>query len=373
MSRYSRSHLSDPDLRRDLRTHSAQERGVTAVVLADIAEFDRRKLYRPDGYSSMFAYCVQALGYSEDAAYARIQAARAARRFPAIFDWLADGRLHLTAVRLLGPHLTRDNVQDLLAGATHKTKAQVETLLAERFPRPDLAPMLRALPASAPSALGRVETPAPAGLPIATVPACEPLPEPATLVSQDSNVQNLQGKLVPERVESAKLAPLAPQRFGVQFTIDEPTRELLQHVQELLGHGAPSNDLADVFRRGLTLLARELERNKFSACAKPRPQAERRSKNPRHIPAHVKREVWKRDQGQCTFVGTNGHRCEARTQLEFDHELPVARGGRSGTSNVRLRCRAHNQYQAEQTFGAGFMQRKRERAREAMSGARSAP
>src|SRR5437867_10744908 len=98
MHAYSLTHLSDPDLSQSLKAVIANDRSSTAVVLAHIAEFDARKLYVPAAYPSMFRYCVHELHLSEDAAYKRIQAARAARRFLVIFEAVADGRLHLTAV-----------------------------------------------------------------------------------------------------------------------------------------------------------------------------------------------------------------------------------------------------------------------------------
>src|SRR5262249_25088570 len=79
----------------------------------------------------------------------------------------------------------------------------------------------------------------------------------------------------------------------------------------------------------------------------------------------VKREVWQRDGGQCTYVSEAGRRCEARGDLEFDHKKEFARGGEATVDGLRLRCRGHNQHTAERTFGAGFMQRKRAEAAEA--------
>ena len=73
----------------------------------------------------------------------------------------------------------------------------------------------------------------------------------------------------------------------------------------------------------------------------------------------MRRAVWVRDEGQCTFAGESGHRCAEKRGLEFDHIEPVARGGRSTTDNLRLRCRAHNQYEAERVYGAAFMEGKR--------------
>ncbi|TMQ69051.1 MAG: HNH endonuclease, partial [Candidatus Eisenbacteria bacterium] len=98
MKTYSFPQVSEPALLRDCETVHARERGVTAEALAYLAEVDARKAYVPAGYDSMFAYCVGALRLSEQAARKRIHAARAARRFPAIFHAVAEGRLHLSGV-----------------------------------------------------------------------------------------------------------------------------------------------------------------------------------------------------------------------------------------------------------------------------------
>ena len=114
MSTYSLSHLSDRALLRDLRALVSQDRATTAALLAHLAEVDARKLYLPAAYPSMFAYCVEELRFSEDAACKRIRVARAARQFPVIFPALADGRLHLTSVLMLAPYLTPENAAGLL-------------------------------------------------------------------------------------------------------------------------------------------------------------------------------------------------------------------------------------------------------------------
>ena len=81
----------------------------------------------------------------------------------------------------------------------------------------------------------------------------------------------------------------------------------------------------------------------------------------------MKRAVCERDQKRCTFVSESGKRCEERGFLEYDHAEPVARGGKSTIENVRLLCRAHNQFEAERAFGAEFMERKRDEAMHAGS------
>src|SRR5204863_3017473 len=112
----------------------------------------------------------------------------------------------------------------------------------------------------------------------------------------------------------------------------------------------------------LDLLVAQLERSKSAATVRPRRNRRRPADGSRVIPAHVRRAVRSRDGGQCTFVSKNGHRCEARSNLEFDHIREFARGGDARESNTRLRCRAHNQYAAERAFGKEFMRHKREMA-----------
>ena len=350
MTRPTRSHLSDVALLELLATQVHADHVNTAELLATIAEVDSRRLYLPAGYPSMFAYCVGEWHMSEDMAYNRIRAARAGRRFPAILLAIQEGRLHVTAVVMLAPHLTRQNAGELIAAATHRSKAEIERVLAERFPRPDLAAFVQPI------------------VPASIVPGLL-VPEPVHDTTQlaPGPVQGFVMPVrrpAPERASepaSAKVTPLAPQRFGLQVTIDAETQQLLQDVRALLGHTVPSGDLAQVLRESLRIAKLALEKRRFAATSKPRPN--RRTKSARHIPAHVRREVWRRDQGRCTFVSDSGHRCESRLRLEFDHATPLARGGEGTVADLRLRCRAHNQYEAEQAYGESFMRGKREQGR----------
>src|SRR5439155_23627229 len=133
--------------------------------------------------------------------------------------------------------------------------------------------------------------------------------------------------------------PHAPQRFAPHLTIGQDMYDNLQYAQALLGHAMPSGDVAEVLRRALDSFITTLEQRKFAATARPRSPRRRSSANPRSIPAHVKRAVWERDRGQCTFVSEAGQRCPARRLLEFDHAEPVARGGQPTAEGLRLLCR----------------------------------
>jgi hypothetical protein len=102
--------LSDCDLIAEVNRLANSERTAIANLVAGLGEMDARRLYLGQGCSSMFTYCTHVLHFAEHAAFNRIEAARAARRFPIILTLLADGRVHLSALRLLAPHLTAEIV-----------------------------------------------------------------------------------------------------------------------------------------------------------------------------------------------------------------------------------------------------------------------
>jgi hypothetical protein len=149
------------------------------------------------------------------------------------------------------------------------------------------------------------------------------------------------------------VTPLAPERYKVQFTASTEMYVKLRYAQDLLKHIVPTGDLAVVFDRALSALIEQLEKQKCAATSRPR-NARTSASGSRHIPAAVRREVWRRDQGQCAFVGTRG-RCTERGFLEFHHVVPFAEGGGPDAINIELRCRAHNQYEAGLLFGAGVV------------------
>jgi len=143
--------------------------------------------------------------------------------------------------------------------------------------------------------------------------------------------------------------------------LDSEMARLVSRAQELLGYELRSDDPKEVIRRSLRLLVEKLERRK---APRHRVRRSRGTENPRYIPQSVMNAVWNRDRGRCTFVGDSGHVCGSCEHLQFDHILPVARGGESMVANLRLRCRAHNQFEAERAFGSEFMEHKRTQARE---------
>ena len=357
MDPYATSHFSNHELLLDFNACVTRDHKSFAVLLTRIAEIDERRLYRPEGYSCMKDFLVGRMRLTEDAAFKRLTAARLARQYIGILVALSDGRLTLRAVLMLGRHLHPSNADQLVRAALDKTRFELEVLLAERFPRPDLPERLEAVPPPTPltawSAPGLARPLAPERVE-ATIP---------DWLSHDEGTPT--PPLAPERVESIprqRIAPLSPQRFGFQFTGDQETRELYEQFRALMSHEIPSGEMALVFKRALEIAVAERAKRKFAAT--DHPGHSRGSSNPRYIPTAVRRAVCERDQERCAFVSESGKRCDERRFLEYDHIEPVARGGKSTVVNVRLLCRAHNQHAAERTYGTEFMDQKRREVRD---------
>lgn len=339
------AHLSDDELIAAAKRLATTERQATAALVRSLMEVDARRLYLREGCSSLFTWCTQVLGLDDGAAYNRIEVARASRRVPALLETLDNGALTLASARLLAPHVTPGNCAGVLAAARHKSKRDVERLIAALAPQSDARPMIRRLPtpvAVAPvgsRAADATEPSAPVALP-ASPEGCE-----VTSPSAPSTVGATGSGPRPRPV----IKPLSPGRIKLQLTISEGTHDKLRHAQELLRHAVPSGDLEAVLDRALTTLIEDLERRRFAATASPRTLRPSKAGS-RQIPAAVRREVWRRDEGRCAFVGPHG-RCTERGFLEFHHVQPYAAGGAATVENVVLHCKRHNQHEEALYFG----------------------
>ena len=352
MPNLSLSHVADHVLLRDLAALVRQDQATTATLLAHLAEVDRRRLYAPAGYPTMSHYCVDELGLSPDVAAKRVQAARAIGEFPALLAAVTDGRLQVSGVVLLAPHLTSENLDQLVASTARQSKKDIRAILAQRFPRPG---------AGLPAVPLELDGPADAPAVSANVTVRDVLQDPDPVVPADAGET---GQSMVPLSPAANAAPPTQLRFPLHATITAETREKLAYARDLLGHAVPGGDIAEVLDRALDALIERLEKRRFAATARSRP-ARGSGTNERGIPARVRREVGRRDGWSCTFVGDGGHPCDSRALLQFDHVVPLARGGQTTVGNLRLLCRTHNQLEAERKFGVAFMRGKRERVKRA--------
>jgi hypothetical protein len=377
--------LPDAELLGQLRSLVQVQNQLLAEVLPLSGEVEHRRLYLNQACSSMFGYCTRRLGMSEQVAYQHTQAARAARRFPVILELVGKGDLHLAGVCSLAPHLTEENYEELLFASVRKGRKDIEHMLAGRFPREDVPDRIRKVPerqtgVGAAAATGNPGAAVVAGdlgasAAVSLLRAGQVIAGASVRPGESAATSQAGVGGVPDgggaaaatgsrpapgvtRVGEQVVEPLAEARFRVQFTASLDLRGKIQRARELLSHAVPDGNLASVFERGLDLLIEQQEKRRLGIGVRSRGQAgastpahAEQSSHSRHIPAAVRRQVWQRDGGQCTFVDAEERRCAERSFLEFEHRVPFGKGGTSTPENVRLLCRAHNRGQAERAYG----------------------
>ena len=330
--------LSDKELL--ARTHEVihEERKMTVKVLWHLRELERRQVFAARGFASLFDFCVQALGFSEGAASRRIRAMRLTREVPGVAKAIQSGQASLTTVSYLQSFLqqerklrqkayTAEEKEALLKAIENKTKTQCEKFFYSISPA---------------SALPRERA----------------------------------------RVISEELTEL-------RFHADQELMNKLERVRGLLAHKVPGASYGELFHRMADIALAELDpmermrargnavgASEVKAEEAPPAEAGAVSTSPeneapcqieperrvpqdwRYIPVALRRFIWKRDQGKCTYVDPDtGRACTSRYGIEFDHTLPLAQGGTTCAENLRLLCRAHNVYEATQSFGTDVMRR----------------
>ena len=348
--------LPDDDLLRRLAELTGQSRRVEADIVAHIAEVDERRLYAREAFPSMFAYCTEVLHLSEAEAYLRIAAARASRGHPVLLAMLADGRLHLTAIAKLAPHLTPANRDALLVRATHRSKRQIEEQIAAIAPRPDVPATVRKLPEKGSLPPDRLVAPDGGDGPI-----LELSPDP-TLELRPDGVAAVGTKPGQDPPPSPPVVqPLSPGRYKVQFTASGELQRKLERLQALMGSSGRDGDLAAVIEQAVTEKLERLETRRVGRTKAPRKGLGKAiaSSSSRHIPAAIQRAVRERDGDRCRYLDTQGRRCKERHWLQFHHRHPFGLGGEHSAENIRLMCRAHNAYLAECDYGTEAMARHR--------------
>ena len=318
--------LSAKDMDQRLLDLACHERGIVAAFVLELAAFGARELHRELGYTSLFYYCVRQLGLPKSSAFRRSEVARLIARFPAIEVPFLGGRLSIRALLELREVLTEENHAAVLARAEGMNQEQAQLLAVEVLPKPVPRDVCRAIPLSL-SGTGAAE--------IAKSVPKETAGTPARTSAPPESIQ-----------------PLTPQLRRLGVTVSAEFMAELELVRDALSHPVPDGDFERVVRAGFKLLL-EQDRKRKGLTEKPRPQ--KTAASGRSVPAAVKREVWKRDEGRCTTPMGDGQRCGATRKLEFDHHLEVALGGESTVEKVRLLCKTRNLMKAERNLGRALM------------------
>lgn len=312
--------LSDMDLLNRLKSLVRDERRIGAEILEHLREVERRRLHASLGYSSLFSYCTEALGYSESAAQRRISAMRLMRDLPEVKEAVETGKVTLSNVAQVQTFLRREQKESKTVYSTAEKRELLATVsgLSSRECERKLAAIS----------------------PVAAIPKEK------------------------ERV-------ITDTHTEIRFTADAALMEKLERVRGLLAHRKFNPSYAELLSMLADLAIKQLDPREKKASevrqshsALPTPEANKchpgnatvptfpSPPSTRYIAAPARRELWRRDQGICTFRSKEtGKICGSRYGLEIEHLLPFALGGSNDLENLTLRCRAHNQLAAIRMFG----------------------
>jgi hypothetical protein len=156
--------------------------------------------------------------------------------------------------------------------------------------------------------------------------------------------EQLLGDLSPQALPTERERVISSNQTQITFTADRALMEKFEQLRGLLAHQNVDPNYTELFH----LIADQALKKLM-----PTPPAEKprvtESKS-RFLPVNLKRVVWQRDQGKCTYPG-----CGSRFMLEYDHIQPYSNGGKSTVENLRLLCRAHNQWKGEASAPARSM------------------
>ncbi|MFY3745740.1 HNH endonuclease [Anaeromyxobacter sp. Red801] len=324
-----------------LATLLRRERSALAEFLVALAGFDARRAWADLGYASLFHYLHRELRLSKGSAQYRKVAAELIQAVPAVVEPLRDGRLCFTTVIDVARVVNPVNWQEVLPrfyGLSRHEAAEVVAAL-QPHPAPPVRTVLTAVPR--PPAGSTVEL---------TIPAVTPGSTVELVIPRRTSGSTVEPAPVAPPSRIAELTPLTATLQRLHVTVSERFARKLERLRDL------RPDLSDdaLLEAAVDLLLAKAEKRKSGRSDRPLAAA-RPSRDPDRIPAHVRREVWRRDGGRCTFLLPSGEPCGSTHQLELDHVVPRACGGASTVENLRIRCRGHNLEEARRVFGDQLM------------------
>jgi hypothetical protein len=292
-----------------------REHHAMADFLVALADFDARRLWLELGHASLFYFLHRELGLSKGAAHYRKTAAELVQKFPEVVEPLRDGRLCITTIVELAKVLTPENQAQVLPRFFHRSKREAMEVTAEL--RPDPAPPKR-----------DVVTKVSAALP--TRAAVEPdggaanLPMPVQLANLPDANSRSESRVMSSQSDEQRdvVVPLTAELRRLHVTVSRRFMEKLEAARAALSHSHAGAGDEAILEAGLDLVLAQHAKRK-GLVAKPRKDAA--PSNPDHVPAHVKRAVWKRAGGRCEWPLDSGGVCGSTLRLEFDHIRPRAR------------------------------------------------
>jgi hypothetical protein len=344
-----------------------------ADFLVALAEFDAKKLWAELGHTSLWYYLHRELGLSKGAAQYRKTAVELVQRFPEVIEPLRAGKLCLMSVVELAGVITPDNREAVLPRFFHLSRQEAKLVAAEldpaeKAPQRDVVTVVRGPARATPPESPAIEV-APTGTVGLDTVGAEPGQGGSSLIPGTVNLVQPLNQVTSQRASASsrpvlgsgradtrdEIEPLTSDLRRIHFTVSRRFMDKLTAARDALSHSRPGASNEQILEAGLDLvLAAHAKRNGLveRPLASPRP-----SKQGRYIPAHVRREVWKRDGGKCQWRLDSGEICGSTHQLEIDHVQPVALGGIATVEGCRVVCKPHNDLAARRILGDGLMDR----------------
>ena len=317
-----------------IRNHHAKlfraERSCLADLLVSIGDFEHRGLHRVLGYASIFDYLHRALGMSKGMAHYRMVGARLVRRFPEVEESVRDGRLCLTTVIEVARVMTEENRVDVLPRFFGLSRQEAREVAAEIDPAKvvprrtvvSAAEERSAVTASAVVAapdLGLVPDVVSGGSVGSTVELDLTRPE-GGVGAVDQARATAPGRR--SEMERTTIDPITAFESRLHITVSREFLALLKKAKAGESHRNPGATDEQILKLALEGLIEKQGKRKAS------------------VPAKVKREVVRRDEGRCQWKLADGSICDATAMLEIDHVVPRGKGGVDTVENCRLLCRS---------------------------------
>lgn len=283
---------SDSELLTETRSLVSKEREIKSQILLYLKEFDSRKIYLERGFSSLFSFCMEFLGYTEAEAQRRISACRLLNELPEIEGKIESGELSLTAISQAQSYFKSQNLDA-------SGKMEVLTLLENKSTR-----------------------------------QCE------------RELIKLNPEILPTRTEEQRL--LTQDHVEIKVILDSKTVAKLEKLKQLFSH-EPEMNLPKLIDKMADLMLQKKDLTLKSGRSQKVPGAREVT---RYIPAKIRREVMIRDNQECQFQDTlTGRKCRSNFRLQFEHVQPFAKGGKNEPKNLQILCAGHNKLRAMREFG----------------------
>ncbi len=334
------------------------ERRSMADFISELAAFDRRRCWEELGYPSLFEFLVRELGLSRGNAFYRAKAVYLVQRFPEVLDALREGKLCITSIAEVARVMTPENRAEVLPRFFHVSRQEAKLVSAELSPR-SVVPIREVVTVAVEREQVAAPAPTAALLPSAVPQVSAPPVHPVNSAATNALQPTREARPEPRRDVTD---PLTAELSRLHLTV---TRELLAKVEAArlaLSHSHPGATIADVLELGAeAALARDAKRRALVAKPRPRRAANQAATSDSdHIPAEIRREVWRRDAGCCQWKLASGGICGSKMRPQLDHIVPKGKGGPTTVENLRVLCERHNQYAARLAYGDELMSRYRQ-------------